>query len=133
LPGNRIKGELKPLAMTKDDLIKRSQDLVFRIVKMTESLSDEFTSDFFSEKIIRAAASIGIHLMASSRAESKKEEKERLRLSQEGIDQTLFWLELIEDCELVKPEKLVSLKEDYQVMMTMVSSLQKPPIKKRNS
>jgi four helix bundle protein len=126
LPGNRIKGELKPLAMTKDDLIKRSQDLVFRIVKMTESLSDEFTSDFFSEKIIRAAASIGIHLMASSRAESKKEEKE-------GIDQTLFWLELIEDCELVKPEKLVSLKEDYQVMMTMVSSLQKPPIKKRNS
>lgn len=110
--------------MTKNDLLKHSQELVLRIVKMTVSIADDFTKEFITDNILRSAAKVSINLSSNHISETKEEEQERFMLAADAADMTLFWLEFIGEVGLIKPEKLVSLKTDYVELKDLLDSFQ---------
>ena len=102
-------------------IIKRSRDLCLRIFRMAGQIRESFVSDFILEQIIRASAYIGIYYKASCNAVTPVEATEKLNLARETAINILFWLELIEGCEMVKADRLVGLKQETEALFGIFS------------
>ena len=91
---------------------------------MTVSISDSFTTEFITDNILKSAAKVSINLSSRYISATKEEEQEQFMLAADAADMTLFWLEFIGEVDLIKPEKLVSLKSDYQELKGLLESFQ---------
>lgn len=110
--------------MTKEDLIKRTMNFAVRIVKMTDHLPKNDMGEVLSDQILRSATSVGANYRAACRSKSKKDFINKLKIVEEEMDETLYWISLIEECELIKPEKLSQLKaEANELLAIFVTSL----------
>lgn len=63
---------------------------------------------------------MGANYRAACRSKSKKDFINKLKMVEEEADETLYWLSIIEECECVKPEKLVNLKEECNELTSIV-------------
>jgi four helix bundle protein len=110
--------------MTKEDLINRTMNFAIRIIKMAEHLPKTEVGQVLSNQILRSAASVGANYRSAYRSKSKKDFINKLKIVEEEMDETLYWLSLIEECELIKSEKLTQLKtEGNELLAIFVSSL----------
>ena len=110
--------------MTKEDLIKRTMDYAIRIVRMTDHLPKNETGRVLAGQILRSASSVGANYRSACRSKSKKDFINKLKIVEEEMDETQYWLSLIEECELIRPEKLGPLKaEGNELVSIFVSSL----------
>lgn len=110
--------------MTKEDIIKRTTNFAIRIVKMADHLPKNETGQVLTNQILRSASSVGANYRAACRSKSKKDFINKLKIVEEEMDETLYWLTLIEECELIRTEKLVQLKlEGSELLAIFVSSL----------
>jgi four helix bundle protein len=110
--------------MTKEDLIKRTMNFAIRIVKMTDHLPKNELGGTLADQILRSATSVGANYRAACRSKSKKDFINKLKIVEEEMDETIYWISLIEECELIKPEKMSQLKvEANELLAIFVASL----------
>jgi len=110
--------------MTKEDLIKRTMNFAIRIVKMIDHLPKNEMGGTLADQILRSATSVGANYRAACRSKSKKDFINKLKIVEEEMDETIYWISLIEECELIKPEKLSQLKvESNELLAIFVASL----------
>ena len=102
-------------------IFQRSRDLCLRVLRMAGHIRESFVSDFILEQLIRASAYIGIYYKASCNAVTPIEAAEKLNLARETAINILFWLELIEGCEMVKADRLVGLKQETEALFEIFS------------
>ena len=65
------------------------------------------------KQIVRSATSVAANYRAACRARSKAEFISKLCVVVEEANETLFWLEIIGDSNLLPPKKLVFLKDEH--------------------
>jgi four helix bundle protein len=119
-----LRGNQKSNIMTKEDLIKRTMNFAIRIVKMTDHLPKNEMGGTLADQILRSATSVGANYRAACRSKSKKDFINKLKIVEEEMDETIYWISLIEECELIKPEKLSQLKvEANELLAIFVTSL----------
>jgi four helix bundle protein len=110
--------------MTREDLIKRTMNFAIRIIKMTEHLPKTETGHVLTNQILRSGSSVGANYRSACRSKSKKDFINKLKTVEEEMDETLYWLTLIEECELIRADKLIHLKtEGNELLAIFVSSL----------
>jgi four helix bundle protein len=110
--------------MNKENLNARIKQFVVRIAKLIEQLPETKTSNTISGQIIRSATSIGANYRAACRSKSKRDFINKLKIVEEETDETIYWLELIEDCRQIKPERIKSLKSECNELLAIfVSSI----------
>ena len=91
---------------------------------MADHLPKNETGQVLTNQILRSASSVGANYRAACRSKSKKDFINKLKIVEEEMDETLYWLTLIEECELIRTEKLVQLKlEGSELLAIFVSSL----------
>lgn len=108
--------------MTKEDVFKRIIGYTIRITRMIDHLPKEVTTEVISEQILRAAVSAGVNYRQAYRSRLRKEFLNKMHLAGHGIDDTLFWFEYIETCEMIKPEKLSQLKKEGDMLISVISN-----------
>ena len=119
-----LRGNQKSNIMTKEDLIKRTMNFAIRIVKMTDHLPKNEMGGTLADQILRSATSVGANYRAACRSKSRKDFINKLKIVEEEMDETIYWISLIEECELIKPEKLSQLKvEANELLAIFVTSL----------
>ena len=80
-------------------------------------------SDVLGKQVLRCATSVGANYRAACRAQSGAMFIAKLSIVVEEADETVYWLELIRDAGLVKPELLADLlDEGEQILKIMASS-----------
>ncbi len=98
--------------MNSEDLQKRLKTLAYRIVPLCEYLPAKKISKIIEDQLLRSAFSAAANYRAACKGQSEKAFKSKLSIAFEEIDETLFWLEVIKELELIVPEKLtLVLKE----------------------
>ena len=81
-------------------------------------------------QIIRSGTSPGANYRAACLGKSDKDFLNKLKIVEEELDETIYWLEIIKDEELVKPKLLEGLlKENEELMRIIVSSIKTMRIK----
>lgn len=110
--------------MTSDDLKKRLKLFALRIIKLSESLPNDRMGNTLGKQIIRSGTSPGANYRSACLGKSDKDFLNKLKMVEEELDETLYWLELIVESGLVKQELLEDLmKENLELFKIIVSSI----------
>ena len=91
------------------ELKNRTEMFALRIIKMSEALPKTRAANVISNQILRSATSMAANYRAVGRARSKAEFVSKLGVVLEEADETVFWLEMLVDSEIVRKEKMVEL------------------------
>jgi four helix bundle protein len=74
-------------------------------------------------QLLKAGTSPGAHFRESLRARSKAEYVAKLNGGLMELEETLYWLEIVEGANLMNSEKLESLKEETRALIAIFVSL----------
>ncbi len=119
--------------MTTDELKIRLKEFALRIIKLTENLPNNITGKTLGNQIIRSGTSPGANYRSACLGKSDKDFLNKLKMVEEELDETLYWLELIIESGLIKEELLKDLmNENHELLKIIVSSI-KTMKKKLNS
>lgn len=108
--------------MNEQEFKDKTKSLALRIIRLVESLPKTKTADVISNQILRSATSVGANYQASCRAKSVADMISKLGIVEEEGDETLYWLEILEESALVKAAKLVELKKEFDEVVAMTVS-----------
>lgn len=113
--------------MNQEELKTRTKKFGLRIIKLVDFLPNRKIGDVIGRQILRSATSVGANYRAACRSRSKAEFISKINIVLEEADETLYWLELIEESELINKEKLADLtveaKELVAIFVTTLKSL----------
>ena len=105
------------------ELQKRLKAFAYRIIPVCESLPPKKICKIIEDQLLRSAFSAAPNYRACCKAQSPKAFSSKLSIAFEEIDETLFWLEVIDELKLIKPNKLrLILKEADELTRILASS-----------
>ena len=109
--------------MNQEALKGRSKDLALKIMRLIEHLPKSIQGRVIADQIMRSASSVAANYRAACRARSKAEFISKLSIVVEEADETVLWLELINEGKLL-PENMVTdlLTEANEITAIMVAS-----------
>lgn len=109
--------------MKAEELQKRLKAFAYRVVPLCETLPVKKVSKIIEDQLLRSAFSAAANYRAACKAQSVKAFKSKLSIAFEEMDESLFWLEVIADLELINKQKLVLvLKEADELSRILASS-----------
>ena len=83
--------------MNSDELKERTKRFAVQIVKFVNELKQSTATIVLSKQIVRSATSIGANYRAACGARSKAEFIAKLQIAREESDETLYWLEILQE------------------------------------
>jgi four helix bundle protein len=109
--------------MTSNELKLRTKTYANRVVKLCSSLPNNWVAQTLGRQLLRSGTSVGANYRAVCRAKSKLDFINKLRIVEEECDESLFWMELLVDNEIIKLSRLKDLmKEASEILAITVSS-----------
>ena len=118
--------------MTSAELQKRLQSFAYRIVSLGEALPTKKVSGIIEDQLLRSAFFAAANYRSACKAQSGKAFKSKLSISFEEIDESLFWLESIEDLELLPSQKLILLIKEADELTRILAATRITLEKKEN-
>jgi four helix bundle protein len=94
------------------DLKKRTKAFALRILKLVDALPKTTAGRALASQIVRSGTSVAANYRAACRARSTADFIAKMGIVEEEADETLFWLELLEESELVSASKLPAIKQE---------------------
>ena len=100
--------------MTESCLRLREKSFAFavRIVKLVRFLETERNEWVLSKQVLRSGTSIGANVRESRFAQSTADYVSKLSIALKESDETGYWLELLQETELITAEQFESLNVD---------------------
>jgi four helix bundle protein len=76
-------------------------------------------------QLLRAATLVGANYRAACRAQPRAEFAAKRSIVVEEADETLYWLELVQESGLIKPSKLAELLKEANELVAIVVAIRK--------
>jgi four helix bundle protein len=109
--------------MTREDMKARTKEYANRVGKLCVALPANWVSQTLGKQLLRCGTSVGANYRAVCRAKSNADFINKLRLVEEECDESLFWMELLVDNNLVKQARLRDLmREGNEILAIVVAS-----------
>jgi four helix bundle protein len=109
--------------MTREDMKQRTKAFANRVVKLCSALPNNWVAQTLGRQLLRSGTSVGANYRAVCRAKSKSDFINKLRIVEEECDESLFWMELLVNNDIIKPSRLSELlKEANEILAMVVSS-----------
>jgi len=104
----KIKGGI----VDREELKARTKAFAVRVVKMTEALPRTRAADIIARQVIRSATSVGANYRAACRGRSHREFTAKIGVVVEEADESLYWLEMLVETDLMSEAKLKNLLQE---------------------
>jgi four helix bundle protein len=105
--------------VSEPDLKKRTKAFALRVLKLVDALPKTTASRALASQIVRSGTSIAANYRAACRAKSTADFIAKMSIVEEEADETLFWLELLEESELVPAAKLTAIKREADELIAI--------------
>ncbi len=103
---------------------KRTKQLGIAILRLVEELPRSISADTIARQIVRSGTSIGANYRAACRAKSTADMINKLKIVEEGSNETAYWLELIIEADYLSQEKVSPIaKETNEILAMTVASI----------
>ena len=99
-------------AAHEPDLKKRTKAFALRILKLVDAMPKTAAGRALASQIVRSGTPVAANYRAACRAKSPADFIAKMGIVEEEADETLFWLELLEESELVTAGKLTAIKQE---------------------
>ncbi len=111
--------------MTSDKLKLRTKKFSLRIINLIQHLPGNKVSNVIGNQLLRSATSIGTNYRAACRSRSKVEFISKIRVVEEEVDESVYWIELINDSQIFEEEKVSSLLKEANELTAIFTSIGK--------
>jgi four helix bundle protein len=91
------------------DLKIRTRDFALRIIRLYSSLPKSTEAQVIGKQVLRSGTSVGANYREGLRARSRPEYATKLNISLMELEETLYWLELMEE-SILNNEEVSKLK-----------------------
>jgi len=98
--------------MTKDELKERFRQFSLRIIKLADAMPHSISGIAIAKQIIRSGTSPAANYRAACLAKSDKDFVNKLKIVEEEIDETAYWLSLIIDSGMIAKSRVEPLFEE---------------------
>jgi four helix bundle protein len=110
--------------MTPDELRTRTKAFTLRVIRLCESLPETPTAKMIRNQLLRCGSSVGANYRAACRARSRADFVSKMGIVEEEADETVYWMELLVDADVVKRSRVVDLLDEAnQILSIVISSI----------
>ena len=113
------------------DLRKRTKLFALRMIKLYASLPKSTTAQILGKQAVRSGTSVGAHYREAKRARSTAEFISKVEVALQELDETIYWLELLCESEIVAEVRLIGLKDEAEQLMKILVTSAKTAKKNR--
>jgi len=118
--------------MNQEDMKKRTKEFAKKVIILCRQLPRTQEGKLVSGQIFRAGTSVGANYRAACRARSTADFISKLGIVLEEADESLYWLEIIAETELLMNQLVVWLtKEANELVAILVSSVKTAKLSNR--
>ncbi len=100
----------------------RTKTFANRVVRLCSALPANWVAQTLGKQLLRSGTSVGANYRAVCRAKSNSDFIYKLRVVEEECDESLFWMELLVDNNLVKSSRLSALRQEADELLAIVVS-----------
>ncbi len=108
--------------MKKGILRDKSFKFAIRIVNLYKYLCEEKHEYIMSKQVLRSGTSAGAMIREVEHSESKSDFVHKLAIAQKEINETIYWLELLQATEYISNEEFESFNLDTTEIIKMITS-----------
>jgi len=104
------------------DLKERTKVFALRVIRMAEAIPGTDVGRIIKGQLVRAGTSVGANYRAASRAKSKADFISKMGTVEEEADETMYWMELVQDASLLEVTRVSDLYAEADEILAMVVS-----------
>ena len=108
-----------------EELRRRSKQFALRVIRMLKFLPRTEEAKILGKQVLRSGTSTAANYRAACRARSKAEFVSKMGIVVEEIDETVFWLELLIESEIVEYRKIQELLKEANELLAIFASSRK--------
>jgi four helix bundle protein len=111
--------------MDKAELKQRTQRFAVQVIKFIESLSSNRSLSVLSNQLLRSSTSVGANYRSACRGKSTADFINKIVICEEEADETIYWLELMEESGLVSTAIILPLKKEANELTAIFTTIGK--------
>jgi len=116
--------------MNSVELQNRLREFAYRVDPLSESLPTKKISRVIEDQLLRSAFSAAANYRTACKAQSTKAFTAKLSIAFEEIDESLFWLEVIDELKLIGKLKMTLIIKEADELTRILASSRKTSQKK---
>ncbi|MBM2817056.1 MAG: hypothetical protein HW421_3818 [Ignavibacteria bacterium] len=102
---------------------EKSFNFAVRIVKLYKYLIEDKKEFILSKQLLKSGTSIGANIREAINGESKVDFIHKLGIAQKECDETLYWLELLKESEIMSQKEFDSIYPEALELLKMTRSI----------
>lgn len=102
----------------------RAKRFAIRVVELYRALPATEEARVLGRQLLRSATSVAANYRAACRARSKAEFVSKIGIVVEEADETVLWLELLEDCRIVLKDRVAPLRVEAGELLAIFAASQ---------
>jgi four helix bundle protein len=111
--------------VNREELQARTKTFALRTMRMTDALPQSVKSRVLAAQVLRSATAVASGYRAACRARSRADWIDKIGRTLEEADESLLWLELIEESNILPGRMLASLKQEAAELTALFAAIHK--------
>ena len=107
------------------DLRDRTKQFALRIIRLYSALPKTTEAQVLGKQLIRCGTSVGAHYREAYRSRSDAEYAAKIEGGLQELEEAAYWMELLCDAEIVKPDRLADLLDEAQQLAAILITCSK--------
>ncbi len=103
----------------------RTKQLSIKVIRLCGQLQKTDEARIIGRQLLRSASSAAANYRATCRARSKAEFYAKLSIVIEEMDESLFWLELLDESGIHQSTSLKTIKDEAETLVRILSKARK--------
>jgi len=113
------------LVTKQEELPDRTKKFAIRIVRLFRALPKSVEAQVMGKQLLRSGTSVAANYRAACRARSKAEFVAKIGIVAEEADESVLWIEMLEETNVLSHERLVEIAKEAKELTAIFSASQK--------
>ncbi|MCL4364234.1 four helix bundle protein [Patescibacteria group bacterium] len=109
--------------MTNYDLEERTKNFSLRVIDICRRLPINIINRKLIDQLVRSASSIGANYREANESDTKKDFKNKIRISKKEARETIYWLELLINNNRSFEKEIFTLLDESRQLMKILASI----------
>jgi four helix bundle protein len=105
--------------LNQNDLKQRTKQFALGIIQLVESIPKSRSADVLGGQLLRSGTSVGANYRAACRARSVADFISKMGIVEEEVDESIYWLELLQECKLADFDKIKTLTNEASELLAI--------------
>lgn len=101
----------------------RTRQFGISIIKLSNTLPISIEAKVIKNQITKSGTSIGANYREANRSRSKRDFKNKIKISESEASETEYWLEIINDLNWVENDKLSPIVKEAKELLALFTSI----------